>query len=76
LYLFATKKELPLLLQLDQPIEWSARILRNKLNHELGPGYVNRIIKLAPFFEPKLLGFLKCHDQVLQYLSANYAHIE
>ena len=75
LYLFATRRELPTLLQKDQSIGWSARILRNKLGHELGPGNVRRIVKCAPVFEPRFLAFLDCHEQILAHLKANYSHV-
>lgn len=74
-YLFADKGELPKLAAIDPSVGWSARELRNKLNHQLGPGNVRRILKRAPIMLPKLTAFLQCHQQVLAHLTANYAHI-
>lgn len=50
------------------PLTRSARVLRNKLVHELGPTHVKHIVDDGPSFIPKMKQFLGCAPEVLAHL--------
>jgi hypothetical protein len=71
-YLFADRQELPKLHALHPPCDESARIMRNKVGHDLGPTNVGHVRDRAAFFIPKMAAFLDCSKNVLAHLSAHF----
>jgi hypothetical protein len=71
-YLFADFKDLAKLRALNPPHDKSARLLRNKVGHDLGPTNVKHVAKRAAFFIPKMTAFLGCISQVLAYQKVHF----
>jgi hypothetical protein len=71
-FLFADRKDLPRLHALNAPWPESARIMRNKVGHDLGPTNIEHVRDRALFFIPKMAAFLGCSTRVLSHLSAHY----
>lgn len=53
----------------------SARYLRNKVGHQLGPTHVELVKLHAPFHLPIMRTFLHCDSQVLAYQVAHFSNI-
>ena len=49
----------------------SARWLRNKLVHDIGPTHVSLIQKQEKALIPKMKKFLQCTEEIVEYLSSN-----
>jgi len=52
----------------DRKRKNSARSLRDKIIHEIGPSHAKQIVNAAPSLVPKMKKFLKYNDAVIQYL--------
>lgn len=72
-YLFATFSKQNLLPA--SQCNSSARVLRNKLGHDLGPSNIEKILNHADFIIPRMNKFLACAKQVLAYQEANFSDI-
>jgi len=74
LYLFADFRDLPRLHAVD-PSSSSARLLRNKVGHDLGPTNVQKILNHSQSLIPKMQAFLAIDQKVLGFLRANFAQL-
>jgi hypothetical protein len=73
-WIFAESSEQNLL---QSTSDWtsSARCLRNDATHDFGPTNVARVMKHAPFHNPKMQAVLACVPTILEYQRQHFAEV-